>query len=88
MTEPTEKQIAAAWEQATPLKGYDPKLYRMAPDLVQAVIRRDRFDKRGKYGWRIECGKPVSYHRLSMESAIRRVGRDMTAKRSKQTVAR
>jgi hypothetical protein len=84
MPDPTDKEIAQAWSRATPLKGYDPDQYRMAPDLVQAIIRRDRFNVRGKYGWRIECGVPVSYHRLTMTSAMRRVERDLRIRQPKQ----
>ena len=77
MTEPTEEDIANAWSRATPISRQDPEFFRLAPDLIKAVIRRDRFGQCGKYGWRIECGKPVSYHRLSMSAAMRRVERNL-----------
>jgi hypothetical protein len=87
MPEPTEEDISRAWYRAAPISGQDPERYRLAPDLIQAVIRRDRHNKCGKYGWRIECGKPVSFHRLSMSAAMRRVGRDLSRKPSKPAVA-
>ena len=86
MTELTEEDISNAWQEAAPISGRDPEVYRVAPDLIQAVIRRDRYDKCGKYGWRIECGKPVSYHRLSMSAAMRRIDRELNRKPFRPTV--
>jgi len=77
MTEPaTEADIEAAWRRATPISGQDPALYRIAPDVIRSVIRRDRFDVRGEFGWRIECGRPVAFRETSIESAIRALQRD------------
>ena len=66
-----EKEIEDAWLRARPISGRDPALYRIAPDVIQSVIRRDQYAIRGEYGWRIECGKPVAYRETSTESAIR-----------------
>lgn len=74
---PTEAEIDAAWIKARPISGRDPALYRIAPDILQSVIRRDRFNVQGKYGWRIEHGRPVSYHRLGLEAALRRIERGL-----------
>lgn len=74
---PTESEIEAAWLSARPMTGRDPGLYRIAPDILQSVIRRDRYNVQGKYGWRIEHGRPVPYHRLSLEAALRRIGRGL-----------
>ena len=67
----TETEIEEAWRRARPIAGRNPMLYRIAPDIIQSVIRRDRYDIRGEFGWRIECGRPVAYREASMESAIR-----------------
>ncbi len=77
MSEPTEEDISQAWYRAVPISGRDPEAFRLAPDLIQAVIRRNRYNKCGKYGWRIECGTPVSFHRLSVSAAIRRIERNL-----------
>ncbi len=87
MTAPSEEDIANAWSRATPISGRNPETYRLAPDLIRAVIRRDRFGKCGKYGWRIECGKPVSYHRVSMSAAMRRVERGLNRKPAGQALS-
>ena len=86
MPDPTEEEIANAWSRAAPISGQNPEMFRLAPDLIKAVIRRDRYNKCGKYGWRIECGKPVSYHRLSMFSAMRRIERDLIRNPARRTV--
>lgn len=70
-------EIDAAWRKARPIAGRDPALYRMAPDILQSVIRRDRFGICGNYGWRIEHGRPISWHEMSMEMAMRQVERDL-----------
>lgn len=74
---PTEAEIESAWLKARPMTRRDPALYRIAPDILQSVIRRDRYDVQGKYGWRIEHGRPVPYHRLSLEAALRRIERGL-----------
>jgi len=74
---PTESEIERAWLKAKPMAGRDPALYRIAPDILQSVIRRDRYDVQGKYGWRIEHGRPVAYHRQSLEAALRRIERGL-----------
>ena len=74
---PTEAEIETAWLKAKPMAGRDPHLYRIAPDVVQSVIRRDRFNVQGKYGWRIEHGRPVSYHRLNLDAVLRRIERGL-----------
>jgi len=74
---PSYAEIDAAWHQARPIAGRDPALYRMAPDILQSVIRRDRFGVCGDYGWRIEHGRPISWRGMSMEMAIRQVERDL-----------
>lgn len=74
---PTDAEIESAWLKARPITGRDPALYRIAPDILQSVIRRDRYDVQGKYGWRIEHGRPVPYHRLSLEAALRRIERGL-----------
>lgn len=86
MLEPTEEDISQAWYRAVPISGQDPEAFRLAPDLIQAVIRRDRYNKCGKYGWRIECGTPVSFHRFSMSAAIRRIERDLGRKPARPSV--
>jgi len=67
----SDTEIEEAWSRARPISGRNPTLYRIAPDVIQSVIRRDRYDIRGEFGWRIECGRPVAYREASMESAIR-----------------
>jgi len=75
--EPTEAEIETAWRRAKPMSGRDPHLYRIAPDVLQSVIRRDRFNVRGEHGWRIEHGRPVPYRKMSLETALRRVEREL-----------
>lgn len=72
----TEADIEAAWHRATPILGRDPAFYRIAPDVIRSVIRRDCFNVRGEFGWRIECGRPVAYREMTIESAIRALQRD------------
>jgi hypothetical protein len=74
---PSEADIETAWRKARPAPGRDPRLYRIAPDVIQSLIRRDRYDVRGEYGWRIEHGKPVSYRDNSVEQAIRLVQQEI-----------
>jgi hypothetical protein len=77
MTEQTsQSDVEAAWGRARPISGRDPALYRIAPDIIQSVIRRDRFNIRGEFGWRIECGRPVAFREISTESAIRALQHD------------
>lgn len=83
----SEAEIEAAWQKARPIPGHDSRIFRVAPDVLRSVIRRDRFGIRGKYGWRIEYGRPVPFHRLSMESAMRRVERDLRRAPGRQTGA-
>lgn len=72
MTErPSEADVEAAWHRARPISGRDPALYRIAPDVIQSVIRRDCYNVRGEFGWRIECGRPVTFRKTTIESAIR-----------------
>ena len=68
-----ETEIEKAWRKAKPVPGRDPKLFRIAPDIIQSVIRRDRFNVCGEFGWRIEFGKPVSYRKTSIEEAMKLV---------------
>jgi len=75
----SEADIEAAWRRARPISGRDPGLYRIAPDIIQSVIRRDRYDVRGEFGWQIECGRPVAYRDTTIESAIRALQRDSVA---------
>ncbi len=72
-----ETEIELAWQKASPIAGRDPSRYRLAPDILRTVIRRDRYNICGKYGWRIEHGQPVTYHRISIASAMRRLERDL-----------
>lgn len=72
----TEADIEAAWRRAKPISGRDAALYRIAPDIIQSVIRRDRYDVRGEFGWRIECGRPVAFREMTIESAIRALQSD------------
>ena len=67
----TEARIDEAWRKARPAPGRDPRLYRVAPDVIQSIIRRDRYDKCGDFGWRIEHGKPVSYRNSSIEQTMK-----------------
>ncbi len=78
MTEQTsETDVEAAWGRARPISGQDPALYRIAPDIIRSVIRRDRYDVRGEFGWRIEYGRPVAFREISTESAIRALQHDI-----------
>ena len=67
----TEAQIEEAWRKARPAPGRDPRLFRIAPDIVQSIIRRDRFNVCGEFGWLVEHGKPVSYRKTSIEEAMK-----------------
>lgn len=67
----SETEIKKAWRQAKPAPGRDPRLFRVAPDIIQSVIRRDKFDVCGEFGWRIEHDKPVSYRKASIEEAMK-----------------
>jgi hypothetical protein len=69
----SEMDIEEAWRHATPAEGRDPRNFRIAPDIIRSIIRRDRFDVCGEFGWRIEYGKPVSYRRASIEEAMKLV---------------
>ena len=77
MEETSETDVEAAWSRARPISGRDPALYRIAPDIIQSVIRRDRHDVRGEFGWRIEYGRPVAFREISTESAIRALQHDI-----------
>jgi len=72
----SEAEIEAAWQRARPISGRDPALYRIAPDIIQSVIRRDCYDVRCDFGWRIECGRPVAFRETTIESAIRALQHD------------
>ncbi len=86
MTEQTsESDIEAAWSRARPISGRDPALYRIAPDVIQSVIRRDRYSIRGEFGWRIEYGRPVAFREVSTESAIRALQRENAGTDDRQT---
>jgi len=74
---PSEADIEVAWQRAKPAPGRDPRLYRIAPDVIQSLIRRDRYHIRGEYGWRIEHGTPVSYRDSSVEQAIKLVQQEI-----------
>jgi hypothetical protein len=67
----TEAQIEEAWRKAKPMQGRDPRLFRIAPDIIQSIIRRDKFNVCGEFGWRVEHGKPVSYRKTSIEEAMK-----------------
>ncbi|UCH75839.1 MAG: hypothetical protein JSU82_08445 [Rhodospirillales bacterium] len=72
MTEKSlETDVETAWRRASPIAGRDPALYRIAPDIIRSVIRRDRYNIRGEFGWRIECGRPVAFRETTIASAIR-----------------
>lgn len=73
----SDPDIDAAWGRATPISGRDPTLYRIAPDVIRSVIRRDRYNVQGEFGWRIECGRPVAFREISTESAIRALQHDV-----------
>ena len=69
----TEAQIEEAWRKARPAPGRDPRLFRIAPDIIQSIIRRDKYNVCGEFGWRVEHGKPVSYRKTSIEEAMKLV---------------
>jgi hypothetical protein len=74
---PSDHEIETAWRQAKPSPGRDPRLYRIAPDVVQTMIRRDRFNICGEFGWRIEHGRPVAYRTPSIEQAMKLMQQDL-----------
>ncbi|NIM75088.1 MAG: hypothetical protein GTO47_19165 [Gammaproteobacteria bacterium] len=77
MTEQTvDPDVEAAWARARPISGCDPEVYRIAPDVIQSLIRRDRYNVCGEFGWRIEYGRPVAFREITTESAIRALQRD------------
>ena len=83
---PSEAEIEKAWRNAKPALGRDPRLYRIAPDIIQSMIRRDRYNICGEYGWRVEHGKPVSFRKTSIEEAMKLVQHEMhTPTRSSKT---
>ncbi len=85
MTEqPIDPDVEAAWARARPISGRDPALYRIAPDVIRSVIRRDRYNVPGEYGWRIEYGRPVALREVTTESAIRALQRDAVGSRGRQ----
>ena len=85
MTEQTsQSDVEAAWGRARPISGQDPALYRIAPDIIQSVIRRDRYNVRGEFGWRIEYGRPVAFREISTESAIRALQHDVIGAAGRQ----
>jgi hypothetical protein len=73
----TEPDVEAAWGRAKPISGRDPAMYRIAPDVIQSVIRHDRYNIRGEFGWSIECGRPVAFREITTESAIRALQHDI-----------
>lgn len=75
----SEADIGKAWRKAKPAPSRDPRLYRIAPDIIQSVIRRDRFNICGEFGWRVEHGKPVSFHKTSIVEAMKLVQNDIYA---------
>jgi len=76
----SEAEIDEAWRHAKPAPGRNPRRYRIAPDIIQSVIRRDRFNVCGEFGWRIELGKPVSYRKTSIEEAMKLVQYEVHAR--------
>jgi len=77
----TEAQIEEAWQKAKPASGRNPRLFRIAPDIIQSIIRRDKYDVCGEFGWRVEHGKPVSYRKTSIEEAMKLVQSEILAPR-------
>ncbi|MBE9553891.1 MAG: hypothetical protein IMF05_10555 [Proteobacteria bacterium] len=75
----TEAQIEEAWRKAKPASGRNPRLFRIAPDVIQSIIRRDKYNVCGEFGWRIEHGKPVSYRKTSIEEAMKLVQSEILA---------
>lgn len=73
----SEAEIEKAWRQAKLAPGCDPRLFRIAPDIIQSVIRRDKFNVCGEYGWRIDHGKPISYRKTSVEEAMKLIQHEM-----------
>lgn len=67
----SDDQIAAAWNIAESIepkylgKGLNPEDFRIVWPSG-AVIGRDRFHMRGKYGWTIRNGQPVSFQTMTM----------------------
>ena len=90
---PSETEVEEAWRRAKPAPGHDPRLFRVAPDIIQSIIRRDKFNQCGEFGWRIALGKPISYHKTSIKEAIKLVqfearSRSRTAKQKSNNKAR
>jgi len=73
----TDAEIEEAWQKAKPAPGRNPALFRIAPDVIQSMIRRDKYNICGEFGWRVEHGKPVSYRKASIEDAMKLVQYEM-----------
>ena len=73
----SEYEIEAAWNRARPMSGRDPAHYRIAPDVIRSVIRRDEYGVRGEFGWRIEHGRPVAFRKTTTQTAIRALKQEL-----------
>ncbi len=54
----TKKDIEAAWERATTVRGEDPDVWRR--DEQGNLIRWGSYGTEGKYGWEVDHRFPVS----------------------------
>jgi 5-methylcytosine-specific restriction endonuclease McrA len=54
---PTKKQINYAWENAKPIQGKNPDVWRR--DIYGNTIRRASFGTQGQYGWEVDHKRPI-----------------------------
>jgi hypothetical protein len=78
MAQVGEGEVQTAWESAQQLEGHDPDVHRVVFPSG-ATIARDRFNRRGKFGWTIQDGLPVPFANLSMMQVATILGRQRRA---------
>lgn len=63
---PNRNETQNAWNEAETLPGFDPDLFRVSADGLQAMIRRDRLNNRRPFGWTVREGKAICFGDLSV----------------------
>ena len=71
---PNRREAQRAWNKAETLPGFDPDLFRVSADGLQAMIRRDRLNNRRPFGWTVREGKAICYGDLSVLSELSDAG--------------
>ena len=73
---PSRREVQRAWNKAETLPGFDPDLFRVSADGLQAMIRRDRLNRRSPFGWTVRDGKAICYGDISVLTELSDAGRE------------